>query len=167
MDHLRRLAVASSDMGFSEKMRDSLGAEGAKLEVSPPAAKVAPGAEISASVTIVGGSKPAVVDALVVRVVEADRHWVDGDGNTVSEADAQARSDRTGLVAAWTRTTCAEQRVAVEVTVEPGARHQLTVALNVPESCRATSAACTHTLHVQADIKGQIDPTAHARFEIG
>jgi len=154
-------------MGFSEKMRDSLGAEGAKLEVSPPSGKVAPGAGISASVTIVGGSKPAVVDALMIRVVEADRHWVDGDGNTVSEADAQARSDRTGLVAAWTRTTRTEQRIAVDVTVEPSARHEVTVDLTVPDSCSATSAACTHTLYVQADIKGQIDPTAQARFEIG
>lgn len=154
-------------MGFSEKMRDSLGAEGAKLEVTAPTAKVPAGAAISVSVAIVGGSKPAVVDALTVRVVEADRHWVDGDGNTVSEADAQARSDRSGLTPAWSRSTRSERRVAVDVTVEPGARHDVAVELDVPEQCRATSAACNHTVHVQADIKGQIDPTAQARFEIG
>ena len=154
-------------MGFSEKMRDSLGAEGAKLEVTAPTAKVAAGAGISIRVAIVGGTKPAVVDALTVRVVEADRHWVDGDGNTVSEADAQAMSDRSGLKPAWSRTNRSERRVAVDVTVEPGGRHEVAVELTVPEQCRSTSAACNHAVHVQADIKGQIDPTAQARVEIG
>lgn len=154
-------------MGFSEKMRDSLGAEGAKLEVTAPSGKVATGSAISVRVAIVGGTKPAIVDALVVRVVEADRHWVDLDGNTVSEADAQAKSDRSGLKPAWSRSNRSERRVAVDVTVEPGARHEVAVELTVPEQCRATSAACNHTVHVQADIKGQIDPTAQARFEIG
>jgi sporulation-control protein spo0M len=154
-------------MGFSEKMRDSLGAEGAKLEVTAPAARVAAGAGITISVAIIGGTKAAIVDALTVRIVEADRHWVDGDGNDVSEADAQAKSDRSGLKPAWSRTTRSERRVAVDVTVEPGARHEVAVELTVPDACRSTSAACNHAVHVQADIKGQIDPTAQARLEIG
>jgi sporulation-control protein spo0M len=156
-------------MGFSEKMRDSLGAEGAKLEVTAPPGTIAAGEVITFGVTIIGGSKPAVVEALLVRVVEAARHWVDGDGNNVSEDEAQARDDRTGLVAGWTRTTLGELRVAVDVTVEPGARHdvEIEVGLEVPGGCRSSSPACNHTLHVQADIKGQIDPTAQARLVIG
>ncbi|MBC8073740.1 MAG: sporulation protein [Deltaproteobacteria bacterium] len=155
-------------MGFSEKMRDSLGAEGAKLEITVREGKAAVGEPIALQVAIVGGSKPAIVEALVVRVVESARHWVDRDGSEVSEQDAQARDDRSGLVAGWTRTTLGEVRVAVDVTVEPGARHDVDVelGLTVPAGCRSSSASCNHAVHVQADIKGQIDPTAQARLEV-
>lgn len=153
-------------MVFSEKMRDSLGAEGAKIEVDPPGASVPPGEIATVIVAIVGGSKPAAVDALVVRLVEAQRHWVDKDGTTHAEESVD-KDDRSGLTAGWTRTNVAELRVDVGVTVEPGARHSVDVSLTVPEATRASTAACTHTLSVQADIKGQIDPTGQARLTVG
>jgi sporulation-control protein spo0M len=154
-------------MGFSDKMRDSLGVEGTRLEVAAPKDPVAPGAIGQAQVTIVGGSKPAHVEALVVRIVEADRHWVDGDGGRVSEADAAELEDRRHLTAAWTRNNTAEYRHDVGVTIEPGQRHEVEVAFEVPSACGATSVARSHTLNVQADIKGQIDPTGNARFIVG
>jgi sporulation-control protein spo0M len=153
-------------MGFSEKMRDSLGAEGAKIEVVAQGATVPPGEKASVTVAIVGGSKPAAVDALVVRLVEAERHWVDKDGTTLAEASV-APDDRASLTAGWTRTTIAELRVDVGVTVDPGARHSVDVSLAVPEAARASTPACTHTISVQADIKGQIDPTGSARLSVG
>jgi sporulation-control protein spo0M len=72
------------------------------------------------------------------------------------------------LVAGWTRTTLGELRVPVDATVESGARHEVDVAigLTVPVGCRSSSASCNHAVHVQADIKGQIDPTAQARLEV-
>ena len=153
-------------MGFSEKMRDSLGAEGARLEVQPPTAAIEPGANAPLSVVIIGGSKPAAVDALVVRLLESLRHWIDGDGATISEADAKARADAE-LVPSWTKTTLAERRIAVGTTVEPGQRHEIAVELAIPEGVLPSSPARTHTVLVQADIKGQIDPTGQARIIVG
>jgi sporulation-control protein spo0M len=158
-------------MGFSEKMRDSLGAEGARLEVEAPASALAPGATTAIKVTIVGGSKPAAVDALVVRLLESHRHWIDGAGDTISEADAKARVDAQGAKAAelvpnWTKTALAEHRIAVGTTVEPGQRHAIEVELAVPSGVEASSPSCTHTVLVQADIKGQIDPTGQTRVTV-
>jgi sporulation-control protein spo0M len=154
-------------MGFSEKMRDSLGAEGARIEVAAPEHAVSPGDTATIHVAIVGGTKPAVVDALVLRLVEADRHWRDEQGATLSEAEVGTRDDRSQLTAGWTRNTLFERRIEVGVTVDPGARHELTVELAVPIACRPSDPACNHALHVQADIKGQIDPTGQARLKVG
>ena len=151
-------------MGFSEKMRDSLGAEGARLEVHPPATAMAAGATASVSVLIFGGSKPAAVDALVIRLFEAHRHWTDGTGATIPESDPR---DRRGLVPQWSKVQLSEQRIDVGTTIEPGQRHEIAIELPIPDGIEATSAACNHTVHVQADIKGQIDPTALARIAIG
>src|SRR5688500_1122571 len=119
-------------MGFSEKMRDSLGAEGARLEVQSPTAAIEPGTTAATTVVIIGGSKPAAVDALVVRLLDSHRHWIDATGATISEADArtanQSRSDAehgeaVELVPNWTKTALGEQRIAVGTTVEAGQRH--------------------------------------------
>lgn len=153
-------------MGFSEKMRESLGAEGARVQVKAPEGGVARGEIATASITITGGTRPATVDALIVRIVEADRHWVrSDDGGRVSEEEAQALPDRKGLTAAWDRQAVAVQRVELGTHVEPGSEHALTVEVTVP-SCKATSPCCSHTLNVQADIKGQIDPAGNARITI-
>lgn len=151
-------------MGFSEKMRDSLGAEGARLEVHPPATTIAAGATASISVLIVGGTKPAAVDALVVRLFEAHRHWTDPTGATIPESDPR---DRRGLVPQWSKVARSEQRIAVGTTIEPGQRHEIAIELAIPDGVESTSASCNHTVHVQADIKGQIDPTGLARITIG
>ena len=152
-------------MGFSEKMRDSLGAEGARLEVQPPTGAIEPGDTVAISVVIIGGSKPAAVDALVVRLLESHRHWIDGTGATVSEAQSQTTDAE--LVPNWTKTALGEQRISVGTTVEPGQRHEIEVALAIPDGTQPSSPACTHTVLVQADIKGQIDPTGQARITIG
>jgi sporulation-control protein spo0M len=153
-------------MGFSEKMRESLGAEGARVQVRSPEGAIARGDIATASITITGGTRPATVDALIVRIVEADRHWVrDDDGARVSEEEAQALSDRRGLTAAWDRHPVVVQRVELGKEVEPGSEHALTVDVTVPW-CKATSPCCSHTLNVQADIKGQIDPAGNARITV-
>ncbi len=151
-------------MGFSDKMRDGLGAEGAKIEVVTPTDAVAPGAQAKLSVVVVGGTKAASVDALVVRLIEAQRHWVDADGKTHTELSVPSAEQRVGLTAGWTRSTATEIRIEIGVTVEPNGRHEVDVALLVPASTSASSAACMHTVSVQADIKGQIDPTGQARL---
>lgn len=153
-------------MGFSEKMRESLGAEGARIEVVPPSRPVAPGGRARATVAIVGGTRPAQVDALIVRIVEADRHWVTRDGERVEEERAAALDDRRHLTAGWDRYTAAERRIALGRTIEPGERHEVEVELDVPVEVKPTSVCCSHTLNVQADIKGQIDPAGNARLVI-
>jgi sporulation-control protein spo0M len=161
-----RAGAEAAMVGFSEKMRDSLGAEGATLVVTVGDAPVQRGGTLDVTVTVVGGSKPATVDALVVKIVEAVRHWTDATAARVSEEDAGARSDRDKLTAHWTRTTVHEKRVDVGVTVDAGARHEIAVAVAIPSTCGTTSAGCKHDVHVQADIKGQIDPTGGAKFTV-
>jgi sporulation-control protein spo0M len=154
-------------MGFSEKMRESLGAEGARVQVKAPEGAVTRGETATAAITITGGTRPATVDALIVRIVEADRHWVrNEDGLRVSEEEAHAHGDRRGLTAAWDRHPVVEQRVELQQALEPGSEHALTVDVMVPW-CKPTSPYCSHTLNVQADIKGQIDPTGNARITVG
>lgn len=154
-------------MSFSDKMRASLGAEGARLEITPPADGVTPGGSEPAMVKIMGGTNPAQVDALIVRLIGADRHWVDDAGAEISEADAMARDDRKGLTAGWTRVTVHEARIDVGVTVDAGAEHVVDVSAVVPEGARPSSPSYNYTLNVQADIKGQIDPTGNARVRVG
>jgi sporulation-control protein spo0M len=154
-------------MGFSEKMRESLGAEGARVQVKAPEGAVARGEVASAAITITGGTRPATIDALIVRIVEADRHWVSNDdGARVSEEQAQAMGDRKGLTAGWERHPVVVQRVELGAPIEPGSEHALTVEITVPWGCKATSPCCSHTLNVQADIKGQIDPAGNARITL-
>ncbi len=153
-------------MGFSEKMRESLGAEGARVHVEAPVGAVTRGEPTTAAITITGGTRPATVDAIVVRIIEADRHWVrDEDGARISEQDVQALDDRKGLTAGWDRHLVVTQRVELGQAIEPGQEHALAVEVTVP-FCKATSPSCSHTLNVQADIKGQIDPAGNARITI-
>lgn len=153
-------------MGFSEKMRESLGAEGARVQVKAPEGAVARGDIATAAITIIGGTRPATVDALIVRIIEADRHWVrNEDGARVSEEEAQSLGDRKSLTAGWDRHPVVVQRVELGKDVEPGSEHALTVDVTVPW-CKATSPCCSHTLNVQADIKGQIDPAGNARVTL-
>lgn len=154
-------------MGFSEKMRESLGAEGARVRVQAPEGAVSRGETTSVAVEIEGGTRAATIDALIVRIVEADRHWVrDEDGSRIAEEEAQALDDRKGLTAGWDRHPVLEQRVEVGHTVEPSGRHELTIDVPVPPDCKATAPFCSHTLNVQADIKGQIDPAGNVRITV-
>lgn len=154
-------------MSFSEKMRESLGAEGVRLEIALPDASLQAGGPVQTQVTMIGGTKSARVEALVVRVIEADRHWRSEDGERVDEADALALEDRRHLTAGWDRQTLGEHRLDVDREIEPGAREQIEVTFDIPEGCRATTISCAHTLNIQADIKGQIDPTQNARIVLG
>jgi len=153
-------------MDFTDKMRDGLGASGARVEVRTADSSVAPGARLTATVVITGGNRAAQVDALMLRLIEARRHWVAADGETVSEADAQALEDRGHLTPGWTRTTTVEERVKVGHTVEAGGQDEVDVQIEVPETCQPTAADCSYTLNVQADIKGQIDPTGNATVTV-
>ncbi len=153
-------------MGFSDKMRESLGAEGARVEVSGADATVAPGQPAHATVRIHGGTRPAQIDALIVRLVEARRHWTDTAGATIDEAQAQSLPDRGDLMPVWTRTTVAESRVEVGHIVDASEEREIEVDLVVPDNCGETTPACAVTLHAQADIKGQIDPTGTTKIRI-
>jgi sporulation-control protein spo0M len=153
-------------MSFSEKMRDSLGAEGAKVEVEAPDTPINVGGVASAKVLIHGGTQAAQIEALVMRVIEAKRHWVESGGNTMSEEQAQALPDRGHLMPAWTRETVSETRVDVGQVVESGQTHEVAVTLPVPENCGSTSPSVAVTINAQADIKGQIDPTGNGRITV-
>ncbi|MCH9687559.1 MAG: sporulation protein [Deltaproteobacteria bacterium] len=155
-------------MGFSEKMRESLGAEGARVQVTAPPQVVPRGETTTASVTIVGGTRAATVDALIVRLVEADRHWIrNEDGERLSEQEVRDLGHRKGLTAGWDRRPVVEHRVDLVQTIEPSAEHEVTVDVPIPAECGPTTPACSHTLNIQADIKGQIDPTGNARITLG
>jgi hypothetical protein len=151
-------------MSFSEKMRESLGAEGVRLEVRPPSDLLVAGNTAEASVKLSGGTKPARVDALVVRIVEADRHWLSESGARIEEEEAQSLADRRHLTAGWDRRTVGERRISVGRDVAEGGEETIAVELEVPTDCKPSSVSCAHTLNVQADIKGQIDPTGNARI---
>jgi hypothetical protein len=153
-------------MSFSEKMRESLGAEGLRLEVKPPSASLVAGHTTEATVTMIGGTKAARVDALTVRIVEADRHWLSESGARIDEDEAQALSDRRHLTAGWDRRTVGERRIAVGRDVAEGGAETIAVEIEVPADCKPSSVSCAHTLNVQADIKGQIDPTGNARIVV-
>ena len=154
-------------MGFSEKMRESLGAEGARVRVQAPEGAVSRGDTTSVAVEIEGGTRAATIDALIVRIVEADRHWIrDDDGVRIEEHEAQSLGERKGLTAGWDRHPVLEERVEVGHTVEPQGRHAVTIEIPVPADCKATAPFCSHTLNVQADIKGQIDPAGNVRITV-
>ena len=152
-------------MGFSDKMRESLGVEGARVEVDTMDESVAPGGTARAAVSIRRGTRDAKVDALILRVIEARRHWRD-DSRELTEDEAQALGDRTNLMPVWTRQTVAESRVEVDHLVEASSVHTVDVELAVPEGCGRTTPACVITLHAQADIKGQIDPTGTSQIPV-
>ena len=154
-------------MGFSEKMRESLGAEGTRLELRSTAEPLAAGGTGTIELVVLGGTKPAHVHGVILRVVEADRFWVTDDGARVAEEHVGSLDDRRGLTAAWDRRTMATRRIEVDRDVDPGERFEIALDVQIPGECRPTSVSCSHTLNVQADIKGQIDPTANIRVTIG
>ena len=153
-------------MGFSEKMRESLGAGGVRLHLAVPSDALPIGSTATATISIVGGNRPATIDAVVVRVVEADRFWNTPEGSRISEEEAQTMNDRGDLVAGWNRRTMSEQRIELDRKVDEGARFELEIEPHIPEQCSPSGPACSHTLNVQADIKGQIDPTTNARVRL-
>jgi sporulation-control protein spo0M len=153
-------------MGFSEKMRESLGAEGARLELHSMTGPLPVDGTGTVQLVIVGGTRPAHVHAVVMRVIEADRHWVTDDGARMAEEHVRSLADRRGLTAAWDRNTMSSRRIELDREVEPGQRIELELELTIPSECRASSVSCSHTLNVQADIRGQIDPTANMRLTI-
>lgn len=160
----RRGTVALGSMSFSEKMRESLGATGVRVRVTPSEDALSPGGTLSARVELEGGNQAAHIEGLMLRLIEADRHWTDDEGGRVEEHEASGLENRDHLTAGWERRSVAELRVNVDQDLEASAQSALDVELAVPVDCKPSSVSCAHTLNVQADIKGQIDPTANARL---
>ncbi|MGH1347137.1 MAG: sporulation protein [Nannocystales bacterium] len=150
-------------MSFSEKMRESLGATGVRLRVTPSSDPLTPGAMLTARVELEGGTSAAHVEALVLRLIEADRHWTADDGGRFEESEAATLENRDQLTAAWDRRAVAETRMSLDADVEASSATSVEIELSIPHDCKPTSTSCAHTLNVQADIRGQIDPTANAR----
>lgn len=153
-------------MAFTDKMRESLGAEGARLEITGPSDPVTPGSTTTATVVITGGTKPAHIDALTVKVVESRRHWTTDAGEVVAEQDA-TEAQRSQLTPGWERLALSERRVELGTHVDPGGREEVEVQVEVPTECAADTLAINHNIFVQADIKGQIDPTTITRLPVG
>jgi sporulation-control protein spo0M len=154
-------------MSFSEKMRESLGATGVTVRVRPSDQPLTPGATLTATVELTGGTSSAHVEALMLRLIEADRHWTGDDGTRVEESEAAALESRDQLTAGWDRSAVAEARVKVGADIEAADATTVDIELAIPMECKPSSTSCAHTLNVQADIKGQIDPTANARLVLG
>jgi sporulation-control protein spo0M len=153
-------------MSFSEKMRESFGVEGAKVEIEAAGEPVPVGGTAHAVVRIFGGTRPAQVETITVRVIEARRYWVDPGGRTIAEEEVARLADRGQLMPAWTRRAVSEQRVEVGRQVEPGQAHAVEVTIPIPAECGRTSASVAVTLNAQADIRGQIDPTGNGRLSV-
>jgi len=153
-------------MGFSDKMRDSLGAEGATLRAEPPPERLTAGSLATTKIVVVGGTRPVQVDHLTLRIVQAKRRWIRDDGTSISEHEAQGLVDRAGLTAAWDRATLSEQKVRIGEALSAGERHEMSVELAIPDNCESTAPGCTHTLNVQASVKGQIDPATNAKLTL-
>ncbi|MBV1862679.1 MAG: sporulation protein [Nannocystaceae bacterium] len=150
-------------MSFSEKMRESLGATGVRVRVTPSDDSLTPGGTLTARVELEGGTSAAHIEGLVLRLVEADRHWTAEDGGRFEESEARTLENRDQLTAAWDRRAITEARVSVDADVEASSATNIEIELSIPLECKPTSTSCAHTLNVQADIRGQIDPTANAR----
>jgi hypothetical protein len=84
----------------------------------------------------------------------------------LTEAQAQELEDRGHLMPAWSRDIIGESRIEVERDIEARAEEELSVKFEVPTHCDRTSEACAITIHAQADIRGQIDPTATGRLQV-
>lgn len=155
-------------MGFSDKMRETLGSEGARLDFVQDddgwVARVAPGGTVETKLRIAGGTKTARVEGVVVRVFVRHRHWADGQGMELTEQQALELEERNHLMPAWSREQLGQIRVEVAQDIEPGAEQELSVQVLVPEHCDVTTQSCTITLHAQADIRGQIDPTVTGKL---
>ena len=153
-------------MSFSERMKESLGVEGARVEVAAPEHAIEAGASAPLKISIVGGTQPAQIDNLMLRLIESRRHWRTPEGHVITEDEAQTRPDRRQLMPTWSRRTVAENTLPVDELVQAGGNHQLDIPLLLPADCGATTCACVVTVNAQADIKGQIDPTGTATLEI-
>ncbi len=155
-------------MGFSDKMRETLGTVGARVSVLADndgwAARVAPGEIAATKIKITGGTASAKVEGLVMRVIVRHRHWTDGRGMALTDAQANELDNRRYLTPSWSRETVQQTRVEIDREIEPGEELELEVAVQVPEHCDRTQPACTITLHTQIDIRGQIDPTATGKL---
>ncbi len=153
-------------MSFSEKMRESLGATGVRLRVTPSTDPLTPGATLTARVDLEGGTTPAHIEALVLCLIEADRHWTAEDGGRLEEAETATLEHRDHLTAGWDRRAVAETRLPLDTDIEPSSASCVDIEFSIPLDCKPSSTSCAHTLNVQADIRGQIDPTGNARVVI-
>ena len=148
-------------MSFSERMKESLGSEGARVEVVPPESSVSPGGPATTLVRIHGGSRDAHIDAIVVRVIEARRSWTSAEGQSITD-DAARSMDRRQLNPTWERRVVHQMNVSVDETVGANSQHEVPIEVPVPDTCGTTDPACVITVNAQADIKEQIDPTGTA-----
>ncbi|HLT40822.1 MAG TPA: sporulation protein [Enhygromyxa sp.] len=155
-------------MGFSDKMRETLGSEGARVQFVTDddgwSARVTPGETAEARLRLTGGTKTARVEGVVLRVIVRHRHWSDRQGMALTEEQARELDNRNHLMPAWSRDLLGQVRVVVNDDIDPGNERELTVQIPVPEHCDRTTDACTVTVHAQVDIRGQIDPTATGKL---
>ena len=155
-------------MGFSDKMRETLGSEGARVQFMADdegwSARVAPGETAEAKLRLTGGTKTARVEGVVLRVIIRHRHWSDGQGMSLTEDQARELDNRSHLMPAWSRDLIGETHVSVDEDLEPGSERELVVQIPVPGHCDRTTNACTVSVHAQVDIRGQIDPTATGKL---
>ena len=155
-------------MGFSDKMRETLGSEGARVQFLTDdegwSARVAPGDTAEAKIRLTGGTKTAHVEGVVLRVIIRHRHWSDGQGMALTEDQARELDSRNHLMPAWSRDLLGQTRVNVDEDIDPGSERELSVQISVPDHCDRTTNACTVTVHAQIDIRGQIDPTATGKL---
>jgi sporulation-control protein spo0M len=160
--------TGAKTMGFSDKMRETLGSEGARVQFVADddgwSARVAPGDTAEATIRLIGGTKTARVEGVVLHVIVRHRHWNDGQGMALTEDQARELDSRNHLMPAWSRDLINQTRVEIEQDIDPGNEREISVQIPVPGHCDRTTNACTITIHAQIDIRGQIDPTATGKL---
>ncbi|MEE9383658.1 MAG: sporulation protein [Nannocystaceae bacterium] len=146
-------------MAFSESMQKSLGDGGTRLDIRLAQPRAARRDACAGSVSLLVGTRAATLQALLLRVLSASRHWTDEENQTISEAEARTMPHRRHLSPTWIHETISEVRVDLGRTIEPGEMADIEVSFVIPERCPLSGPANVIRVHVQAVMEGQIDPT--------
>lgn len=153
-------------MAFSDSMRECLGGSGVRVELTLDPPRATRTGRCTGAVQIVGGTDEVFVRGVVLRLLAATRHWVDGDGRRIEEHTAASMPSRRHLTPAWTRTSVSEARVDVNERVAAGASISVDAQVPVPDECPVSGPGTVLTINAQAVIEGQIDPTGSAPVTI-
>ncbi len=153
-------------MGFSDKLRDALGGHGVRLEGRLDEDAVPAGNTVRGAVTARAGEQDARVEAVVVRLVRADRRWQGPDGAEVPEADALALIDRSHLKVRWEQHVVLERAIPVGEDLAAGADLEVPFEFPLGTDTAPSAPNLVYTINVQADVPGQIDPTTNLRLVV-
>ncbi len=153
-------------MGFYQDMRESLGQEGVQVTIQCVETSIPLEGKIQATIVLGGGNRSAEVEKITARIIEAHRQWRTQGGDVLSDEEASSHAERRTLSPEWTQKIMAESTVAVGQELLARGSRSLELELPLPPDSSISSLACITSLHIQADVKEQIDPTTTATLTI-